>query len=435
MILKKGIEMLEPGGILAYSTCALNPVECEAVVAAALSHAGGCVEVVPVDVPGLQLAEGLTSWRVPSSEKPRAGEDPPAGGVCYNSWDEVPEVQKSSGGVRRSMFPPIAYTGSAEVAGAISSQLRHCARLLPAHDNGGCFFLTLLRRVEDVQAPSQRGDRVIVRRTNPEQPDAPAQEEMEAVVRGPGSGRYLGMVRVAYPDGSSYHVWPKEIRRSGGKNSSDGASKKGAKLQAKQAPLLKHVDESVYETLASFYGLISNPDQAALAGVEPFPRDALVYSLDHDDASERGASVCLASASLRHIAKAPKPVAAARAVFFRGGALSNHGWPVDAFPWRPAAEAATLLGRCCSRRVVRPPGLEVAKRLLAEGGMDAAELGVKEDWESGSLIVEILRDAGIVLVGLLHEGRVTLCTRAEIRRHFTAVLESIAGSAEAAVAS
>eukprot|EP00971_Amphidinium_carterae_P184594 3664927-Amphidinium_carterae.1 len=65
-ILKRGLELLAEDGLLSYSTCALNPVECEAVVAAALSHCCGSVELVPVEIEGLPLTCGLKEWRVPS---------------------------------------------------------------------------------------------------------------------------------------------------------------------------------------------------------------------------------------------------------------------------------------------------------------------------------------------------------------------------------
>ena len=48
-ILKRGIELLKVGGKLTYSTCSLNPVENEAVVAAVLKEFPGKIRLVKSD--------------------------------------------------------------------------------------------------------------------------------------------------------------------------------------------------------------------------------------------------------------------------------------------------------------------------------------------------------------------------------------------------
>ena len=113
------------------------------------------------------------------------------GGELYSSWQEVPNDLKTTR-VQRSMFPPGAYTSSeaaAEVSTchlgpsfhpycgcslvsfvcavtcatrlpkAMGAQLRKCGRLLPSHDDGGCFFLALFRRSGDGVRRFRRGDR------------------------------------------------------------------------------------------------------------------------------------------------------------------------------------------------------------------------------------------------------------------------------------
>lgn len=68
-ILLKGLGSLRPGGRMVYSTCSLNPLENEAVIAAAIRECGGKdgnIRLVDVSdqVPQLKRAKGLTKWRV-----------------------------------------------------------------------------------------------------------------------------------------------------------------------------------------------------------------------------------------------------------------------------------------------------------------------------------------------------------------------------------
>ena len=65
-ILIRGLMLLRPGGRLVYSTCSLNPIENEAVVAAALRHFQGDVTVFDASsmLPALKRRPGMTSWKV-----------------------------------------------------------------------------------------------------------------------------------------------------------------------------------------------------------------------------------------------------------------------------------------------------------------------------------------------------------------------------------
>ncbi len=58
--------MLKEGGMMVYSTCSLNPVEDEAVVATLLQRGNGSLELVDVadKLPGLKRTNGISSWKV-----------------------------------------------------------------------------------------------------------------------------------------------------------------------------------------------------------------------------------------------------------------------------------------------------------------------------------------------------------------------------------
>lgn len=422
-ILCRGIQLLESGGVLVYSTCSLNPVENEAVVAAALTWAEDTVEVLQAEVPGLQLMPGLTTWRVPA---PAAVEGAAAGGVTYGAWEEVPSDDKGSGRLRRTMFPPAAHARSAEAASAISEQLKRCGRLLPLHDNGGCFFVCLLRRL-DADQPLRRGDRVRVLKNG-----------LEATVRGPGTGQFIGLLRVAYAeDGSMYHVSRAGLERWGcahGRSKGDaealdgleaaGAEEEAPNLTDSCPPIVLPVSDEDWGEVARFYGLVSDAVEASRLGVQRFPREALVYGLDpgFDGSGTPGTALCLASEALRQLGRAPNPRPAMRLVFFRPPQPSEEGlakdphlaWPSGACPWRPMSEVARLLATCCTHRVARAPSWSILQRLAVEHELEASAVGVNPLWEDGAVIVvadavgAAQGHAPIAIVGLLSLGRVRI---------------------------
>ena len=128
-IARRGLELLEIGGRLVYSTCSLHPVEGEAVVARLLQECQGAVELVETadKLPGLRYTRGLSSWRPASKE-----------GELYDSWEDVPEKLAATQ-IRPSMFP----SSKSEAA---SLNLDRCLRLLPHHQNTGGFFVALFEK-------------------------------------------------------------------------------------------------------------------------------------------------------------------------------------------------------------------------------------------------------------------------------------------------
>lgn len=55
--------MLKVGGKLSFSTCSLNPIENEAVVAALLKANKGKIRILDVSLPNFKFTPGLKTWK------------------------------------------------------------------------------------------------------------------------------------------------------------------------------------------------------------------------------------------------------------------------------------------------------------------------------------------------------------------------------------
>eukprot|EP00435_Cladocopium_sp_Y103_P038273 s1873_g10.t1 len=400
-ILLQGMQLLAPQGLLAYSTCALNPVECEAVVCAALFHFPN-FETVNIEVPGLELESGLCSWKVPGIG--RNGE-----WLTYDSWKDVPEA---TGILRRSMFPPSAYATSS-VAVGLEKQLRRCGRLLPCNDDGGCFFLALLRHSKEHKETFSKGDRVFV-----------TSVEREGTVRGPGTKQFRGLLRILYADGSQYHVKPEELQKLPADPpemlscvGSHGKSSEPLSLLSPLSPLLSDASDH-WPNIAAFFGILQE-DLPTLA--------------------EADGAICLASTSLKGLASIPQSMTgsgkalwtAGRPLFFNAAssrqAPNSSSWPADAFPWQPTAEAASFLATICKHRILKVSHW-IFKLLLKEGEAKASVAGAELDWQAGAVLVSPLQEqcpalGRAALVCLLHDGLIRRCARAGAVGHLCALIQ------------
>jgi len=164
-ILKRALELVKVNGVVAYSTCTLNPVEDEAVVASVLTWANRkqilnkndakdeelVVELLewPNHVlPGFKRADGVSKWRVADymDDNNEARHD------TLDNADDSPKVRwydtfhdgvnQGMNHANASMWPP----EPTDFGTLDFLHLGRCIRLLPQDQDTGGFFLALLKK-------------------------------------------------------------------------------------------------------------------------------------------------------------------------------------------------------------------------------------------------------------------------------------------------
>jgi multisite-specific tRNA:(cytosine-C5)-methyltransferase len=151
-ILVRALQMLKPGGRVVYSTCSMNPVENEAVVAAAIERCGGPEKIEIIDcsdqLPLLKRKPGLRKWQIMDKSA-----------RLWNSWEEVEEYTKSTedgiapGRLVESMFPRPASSDCADLP------LERCMRVYAHQQDTGGFFITALHKKAEFKAKPEEARR------------------------------------------------------------------------------------------------------------------------------------------------------------------------------------------------------------------------------------------------------------------------------------
>jgi multisite-specific tRNA:(cytosine-C5)-methyltransferase len=151
-ILVRAIQMLKVGGRTVYSTCSLNPVENEAVIATAIAICGGPEKVRLVDcsndLPGLKRTSGLTSWRIMDKK-----------GRLWDSWADIQEAINSE-----SISDPDSLTRIAEGMFPRSKDqlegipLERCMRIYPHFQDTGGFFIAALEKLSEIKYNPTKSD-------------------------------------------------------------------------------------------------------------------------------------------------------------------------------------------------------------------------------------------------------------------------------------
>ncbi|KAJ1959710.1 tRNA (cytosine-5-)-methyltransferase ncl1 [Dipsacomyces acuminosporus] len=141
-ILQRAAYLLKTGGRLVYSTCSLNPIENEAVVAHVLDHFEGALKLVDVSdqLPALKRRPGLKTWKVMTRD-----------GNLHDSYESIPPGQY--GRNRRKYIRKFFPLDSARMD---ELHIERCMRIYSHLQNTGGFFVAVLEKVAPISVDEKK---------------------------------------------------------------------------------------------------------------------------------------------------------------------------------------------------------------------------------------------------------------------------------------
>lgn len=167
-ILVRALQMLKAGGRVVYSTCSMNPVENEAVIASAIERCGGLEKVQLVDsgdrLPLLKRKPGLKKWSIMDKS-----------GRIWNNWNDVQaENEKHGEDAARARLVEGMFTPESSDAEQIPFE--RCMRVYAHEQDTGGFFIAVLRKKIEFKAKPESESK----KTDPKPPITSIVEEIMA---------------------------------------------------------------------------------------------------------------------------------------------------------------------------------------------------------------------------------------------------------------
>ena len=286
----RGAQLVAPGGRLVYSTCSMNPMENEAVVAALLAQ-DPSLSVVDAsrDVPQLLRRGALKTWKVLVDDD---GSDGKGGRLReFATFEDVPDHKRKS--TRSTLFPP--------TDARVKDMLRHCMRFVPHDSDTGAFFVTVLQKNacaptpkatacshEPAQAQAEKPAVLEEEEQPPPAAAAAAASEEEGVLSSSSEPRLACVREAAEEEGIEVEGVPSEERPAKLARTSAFAANK---TKPEDFPFVEFGKSVDLGPLAEFYGLS-----------EDFPRELLVVRRCADGAVESSKKVLLVSKAVQRVA-------------------------------------------------------------------------------------------------------------------------------------